>query len=178
LPEVDALHRLLLGDQPLAHHLAGDPEGGRGGALAAAGLQHVELAALDGELQVLHVAVVALQALAHLVELGEDLGHGLLHGGQVRAALLPRRLGQRLRRADAGHHVLALGVDQELAVEAVLAGGGVAGEGHAGGAVLAHVAEDHGLDVDRRAPALGDVVQLAVGDGALVHPGAEDGVDG
>ena len=76
-----------------------------------------------------------------------------------------------------GHHVLALGVDQELAVEGVLAGRGVAGEGHAGRAVAAHVAEDHGLDVHGGAPLGGDVVELAVGDRALVHPGAEDSAD-
>ena len=34
-----------------------------------------------------------------------------------------------------GHHVLALGVHEVLAVELVLAGGGVAGEGHARAAV-------------------------------------------
>ena len=39
--------------------------------------------------------------------------------------------GDGLRRANAGHHVFALGVDEELAVELVLAGGGIAGEGHA-----------------------------------------------
>ena len=38
----------------------------------------------------------------------------------------------RQRRADAGDDVLALGIDQELAVELVLAGGRVAGEGDAG----------------------------------------------
>ena len=80
--------------------------------------------------------------------------------------------------ADAGHDVLALGVHQELAVELVLAGGGVAGEGDAGAAVVAHVAEDHHLDVDGGAPGAGDVVHAAVGDGALVHPAAEDGADG
>ncbi len=55
---------------------------------------------------------------------------------------------------------------------------GVAGEADAGGAVLAHVAEDHGLDVHRGAPFGGDVVQAAVGDGAGVHPASEHGADG
>ena len=36
--------------------------------------------------------------------------------------------------ADAGHDVLALGVDEEVAVGHVLAGGGVAGEADAGAA--------------------------------------------
>ena len=43
---------------------------------------------------------------------------------------------------------------------------------------MAHVAEDHGLDVDGGAPGGGDVVQAAIGVGAGVHPGAEDGADG
>ena len=74
------------------------------------------------------------------------------------------------RRADAGDHVLALRVDQVLAVERGLAGGRVAGEGDAGGAVVPHVAEDHGLHRDRGAPLGRDAVQPAVGDGAGVHP--------
>ena len=80
------------------------------GPLAGAGLQHEELAALDGELDVLHVVVVLLERVLDLQQLLVDrlvpLGHFV--DGQ--------------RRADAGHHVFALGVDQELAVELVLAG--------------------------------------------------------
>ena len=48
-------------DELLLGHLHGDAHRGQAGALAGAGLQHVEPAALDGELDVLHVAVVALQ---------------------------------------------------------------------------------------------------------------------
>ena len=58
---LDARHRLLLVDQALAHHVDGDLERRLGGALAVARLQHVELAALHGELDVLHVAVVLLE---------------------------------------------------------------------------------------------------------------------
>jgi hypothetical protein len=87
-------------------------------------------------------------------------------------------LGDRFRGADTGDDVLALGVDEELAVEHLLAGGGVAGEGDAGAGVFAGVAEDHGLDVDGGSPFGGDVVFAAVNDGAVVHPGAEDGADG
>src|SRR5208337_3245318 len=64
------------------------------------------------------------------------------------------------RRADARHPVLALRVRQILAVDALFAGGGVAGEGDAGGAVIAQVAEHHRLDGDRGAPIVGDVVEL------------------
>ena len=72
---------------------------------------------LDRELDVLHVAVVRLELLAHLRELGEDLRHHLFHRRQRRAVGLLAGERQVLRRADAGDDVLALGVDQVLAVE-------------------------------------------------------------
>ena len=121
---------------------------------------------LHGELHVLHVAIVVLQNAADfdelVVGLGELLGHlSDGHGG-----------------THAGHHVLALGVGQELAHQLLLAGGGVTGERNAGAAVVAHVAEGHGLDVDGGAPGVGDVVVAAVHIGAGVVPGAEHGLDG
>jgi hypothetical protein len=86
------------------------------------------------------------------------------------------QLRDRPRRADARHHVFALRVLQELAVELPGARGRIAREPHAGGGVLPHVAEHHALDVHRGAEIVGDVVQLAVRDRARVHPGLEDGV--
>ena len=80
--------------------------------------------------------------------------------------------------AHTGHHVLALGVHEEFAVEFIGAGGGVAGEGHAGAGFIAGVAEHHALHVHGGAPLAGDAVFLAVGDGAFVLPGAEYGADG
>ena len=58
---LDAEDGFFLGDEAFAHHVDGDANGGEAGALAIAGLQHVELAILDGELEVLHVAVVLFQ---------------------------------------------------------------------------------------------------------------------
>ena len=80
--------------------------------------------------------------------------------------------------ADAGHHIFALGVQQVIAVHFLLAGRRVAGEGHAGAGVPAHVAEDHGHDVDGRAQVMRDVGGVAVIDGALAIPGFEDGFGG
>ena len=99
--------------------------------------------------------------------------HRRFHRRLVGAGLLARGLGDLLRRANAGDHVLALGIDQKLAVEPLVAGRRIAREGDAGRRGLAHVAEHHGLDIDRGAPAFRDVVQAPIGDGALVHPGAE-----
>ena len=163
---IDAAHSLLLVDHTLVHQIHGHLQGGGGGALAVAGLQHIELAILDGELHVLHVLVVLLQAVG-------DGGELLVHRGH-----LLMQLGDGGRGAHAGHHVLALGVDQVLAEQGLLAGGGVAGEGHAGAGVVAGVAEHHGLDVDGGAPVVGDLVHAAVDVGAGVVPGAEHGLDG
>ena len=110
--------------------------------------------------------IVILQNFAHILELGESGGELLSH------------LADRHGSPHAGHHVLALGVGQKLAEELLLAGGGVAGEGHAGAAVVAHVAEGHGLDVDGGAPGVGDVVVAAVDVGPGVVPRAEHGLDG
>src|SRR5690606_27968099 len=68
-------------------------------------------------------------------------------------------------------------VDQPFAVISLLAGRGVAGEGDAGSAGLAHVAEDHRLDVDRGAPVAGDVVEAAVDPGAVTLPRVEHRAD-
>ena len=148
-----------------------------GGALAASGLQDPQPSVLDGELDVLHVLVVRLEAVEHRGQLRERLGHHLFHGGQAAAGRLLHGDGQRLGRADPGHHVLALGIDQELAVVALLAGRRIAGEGDPGRAALAAIAEHHRLHVHRGAREVVDVVQAAVGDRARRHPRAEDGAD-
>lgn len=55
--------------------------------------------------------------------------------------------GNRLGGADSGHHILALGVDEVLAVELVLARGGVAAEENARARCSPEVSEDHRLDL-------------------------------
>ena len=154
--------------RPLLLHLDGDVQRGGGGALAHAGLQHPELALLDGELDVAHVAEVVLQRHEHFLQLAA----GLLQ------ALHVLELGDGARVADARDHVLALRVHQVVAVELLLAVGGVAREGHARGGRVALVAEHHGLHVHGRAQIVGDLVLLAVEHRARVVPAAEHGLDG
>ncbi len=156
---------LLLGDQPFLHQVHGDFQRRAGGALAVPGLEHIEVAPLDGELHVLHIPIVVLQPGGDVHELVIDGGVDLLQLGDVGGA------------ADAGHHVLALGVHQEVAIQLLLAGDGVTGEGHTGAGVVTPVAEHHGLHVDGGAPGVGDVVLGPVVDGPLVVPGAEHGLD-
>ena len=163
----DAQQRLFLADQPLALHLDRGAHHGDRVHLAVAGLETVELTLLDGELEVLDLVIVAFELVAQFVELVGQIGH------------LDLEPVERLGRADAGDHVLALGVDQIFAVELVLAGGRIAGEGHAGGRIVATVAEHHGHDIDRRAVGhvRGDVELFAIVDRALAGPGVEDGLD-
>jgi hypothetical protein len=163
----DPHHRLGVAqvDLGLGGHLHRDAQRGRPGALAHARLEHPELALLDGELGVEHVAVVVLEALEDVVQLGVD---GREPVGQGR---------QRLGLADAGHDVLALGVEQEIAVGRALARRGIAREADAGAGGLVAVAEDHGLHVDGGAEVVGDVLPGAVGDGARAVPRVEHGLD-
>ena len=165
--------RLGLVDQALVDEVDGDLDHRLAGALAGARLQHPEPPLLHRELDVLHVPEVALEALAGLGQFPLRLGHQLLEG----VAGAGRGGQQRLRGADAGDDVLALRVDQVLAAEASLAGGGVAREDDAGRAVRAEVAEDHRLHVDGRPPVRGVAVELAVDGGARVLPGVEDRPD-
>ena len=107
LARVDARDGLLARDEILAGHLDGDAQRRLRRALAGAGLEEEERAVLDGELDVLHLAVVLLEPLERLDRAaayasGRSLAHPL----------------DRLRRADAGDDVLALRVDEELAEQA------------------------------------------------------------
>ena len=174
---IDAQDRLFLADQPFIRHVHRDLERGLGGALARARLEHPQLGTLDGELDVLHVAIVSLERIEDRGELGIDLGHRLFHRQRLRPRRLARGLGQILRRADAGDDVLALRVDQEFAVIGALAGGRIAGEGHTRRRGVAHVAEDHRLDVDCGAPVSRNVVEAAIDLRALRLPRPEHRAD-
>ncbi len=175
---VDAGDRLLAADQPLLRHVDGDLERGLGRALARAGLQHEQLAFLHGELDVLKVAEMRLELGAGALQLGEGVGHQALRA-RAGVAPEPRReasvKGCGVRKPD--DHVLALRVDQIFAVKLVGPGRRIAREDDAGRALVAAIAEHHGLDGDGSAPVVGNVMQAPIGDGARVLPGAEHGGD-
>ena len=162
LGRVDAADRLRAGDQPLADHRDRRFDCRGGCALGRARLQEVQASVLDRELDVLDIAVVALQSLHRCDELLECLGHQLAQ---------PR---DRLRRADSRDDILSLGIQQELAVQPRLARGRVAGEADAGRRTLILVAEDHAADVDRSAEVVRDLVGVPVDLGARGVPGLED----
>src|SRR5579884_4119105 len=146
----DAANGGLLIDESLLDHVHRDLHRGRTGALAVARLQHVQDAFLHRELEILHVLVVLFEVRGDVAKLAVD----------VRVPGL--EFADGLRRADAGDHILALCIDQELAVEDLLARTGVAREPDAGAGGLAHVPEHHGLDVAGGAQAVRDLLHLAV----------------
>src|SRR5262249_61776714 len=82
----------------------------------------------------------------------------------------------RLWSPDSSDDVLTLGVREELAPEATLAGRRIAREGDAGSGVLALVPEHHLDDVHGRAEVVRDAVGTAVYLGPRAVPGIEDGV--
>ena len=166
LARVDPCDRLLAVDQALGGHVDRGADRGRRRALRRARLQEVERPLLDGELDVLHVAVVPLELLHRLDQLLVRLRQPLLH------------LLEGLRRPDAGDDVLALRVDEVLAVHALLAGRRVAREADAGRRLLAPVPEHHLDDVDGRADVVGDRVRSPVDLRARVVPRLEHAQNG
>ena len=116
LPGVDAHQRLLLRQQALLDHVDRDAHRRLRRPLRAAGLEHVERPVLDRELDVLHVLVVTLERAHDLDQLRVDLGHQLCQLGEV------------ARVAHAGHDVLALRVQEEVAGRLGRAGRLVAAE--------------------------------------------------
>ena len=155
----------LLGNHALVHQITCDLQSSLSGTLAVTGLQHVQMAVLDGELHILHIAEVVLQTGCDLNELIVHLRHLILQMADGR------------RSAHAGHNVLALCIDQVLAHQLLSAGGGVTGECNAGAGAVARVAECHLLNVDCGAPLVGDLVHLTVDVCTGVIPAAEDGLD-
>src|SRR5215469_8389970 len=166
LVRLDPEDGFVLADQAFFDHIESHANRGQSGALSVARLQHVELAVLDGELEVLHVAIVLLQSRGDVAQLVVNIGHDLL------------KFDDRYRRANSRDHVLALRVHQELAVKLLGAERGIAREANAGAAGVTEIPEHHRLHVDRCAEIVGDVVDAAIVLGAVVLPGAEDGVTG
>ncbi len=107
-----------------------------------------------------------------LLERAHDL-HQLVVGALVQVLEVGQRHGVAYARDD----VLALGVLQVVAVDALRAAGRVAGERDAGAGVHAEVAEHHRADVDGGAQVGRDALLPPVDDRALGVPGLEHGPD-
>eukprot|EP00982_Pelagococcus_subviridis_P013843 31285-Pelagococcus_subviridis.AAC.9 len=132
-------HRGRSVDHPGLDEVDRDLHRAGAGALPAPRLQHVQLALLDRELDVLHVFVVLLEELRVSNQVVVRLRERVLHREDV------------LRRSNPRDDVLPLRVDEVLAVQKVLARARVPREAHARAAGVSHVPEHHRLDVHRGA---------------------------
>ena len=150
----------------IVDHVDRHPERRPACPLADPRLEHPQLALLDCELGIAHVAVVRLEP-------GEDLHQLWVDRGE-----LPFDRSQWFGVAYAGHDVFSLGVHEEVAVGALGARGRVPGEADTRAGLVVPVAEHHRLDVDRRAEIVRDPFPNAVGDRPRPVPGGEDGFDG
>jgi len=165
LGTVDPVQRLVQVDKALVDELPGDVERGGGGALTNPGLEHPQLAPLDGELDVAQILVVPLEP-GHVVE-------QLVVGPSVD----PLQFLQWHGVADARDDILALCVGQVVAVDALCPAGRVAGERDAGPGVRPEVAEDHGDHVHRGARFGGKPFLATVDHRPLGVPRLEDRPD-
>ena len=163
---LDPAYCFLGSDHAFVHQVAGDLDRCLSSALAVPGLQEEQLAVLDRELHVLHVAVVLFKGICDIDEL------------LVALRQILGELGDLLRCADTRNDILALCVDQILTEDALAACCGVTGEGDACAGRVSHVAEDHGLNVDSGTPGIRDIIHHTVVVCAGVVPGAENGLDG
>ena len=152
-------------DQPFIDETHSELEGGLRGALAHSGLQHPQLATLDGELHITHVEVMALQGVHDLEQLVMGVLVDGLQGGQRQGIANPR------------DDVFALGIFQIVAIDALVAGCRVTGEGHARARASAQVAEDHRQHIHRSAKILGNLLLSAIEPGTVGVPRVEDRPD-
>jgi len=129
------------------HEVERDLHGRLRAALSAARLQHVELAAFDRELEVLHVAIMRFELLCDRDELRVDFGLRIL------------QIGDLLGRANPGDDVFTLRVAQVLTEEfRARRCSGSRVNATPVPRVVAHVAEHHRDDADRGAPFIAHLV--------------------
>ena len=172
----------LFVDQAFFNKVGGDFYCGSSGAFAVTGLEHEEFAIFNGKFHILHIFIMLFQLDADVVELFETFGHGFFQRrifsfadifGNVLAFCPDFAARQRdlLGGTDTGNHIFALGIDKKFAVKVIVfAGGGVAGECHAGSGIVAGVAEDHCLNIHCGTDQAPDVVDFPVADGTGIIP--------
>ena len=146
-------------------------------AFTYAALQHIEFAFFDGELNVLHVFVMLLEFTLVTIQFFIESGHQFLERAELLALCVLGIFIYRGRGTYTGHHIFALGVHQEFAIELILAVTRVACESHTGATVVAHITEYHGLHVHGCTPLIGNLFDAAVLDGPLTIPAGEHGAD-
>ena len=162
---VDHKNGLLLALHALVNEVASDLKSSLSGSLTVSGLEHIELLVLNGELHILHIAIMLFENAADLNELSVSCGellchHFYLHGG-----------------SDACNNVLALCVYKELTHKLLLTRSRVSGECNARTAIVTHITECHCLYVYCGTPRVGNIVVTSVNVRSGVVPRTEYSLD-
>ena len=148
-------------DHAFVYQIAGNLDCSVSGTFTISGLQHEEFAVFDGELHILHVAVMLLQTMSNIAELIVYVRHDVFEFIDV------------LWSTNTSNNVFALCVDKELTEQTVFTGCRVTGKCYAGTGSVAGVAEYHGLYVNSSAPGGWDIIHSSVVDCTWVIPGTE-----
>ena len=146
----DSLQRSFFVDQPFAHHFHGGAHCCDAVSFSISSLQHEQTTTLDGELDVLHVAIMSFQFLANLQQLLPHFCVPLFH------------LADRQWRANASDNIFALCIDQEFAIKNILASRRIAGECDARARIVTHVSVCHRLHIDCSSSKSLDSIDLAI----------------
>ena len=159
------------------------------GTFAVTGLKEPQLALLNSELHILHIAIVVLKHILEFIQLVVNLRHSLFHRRIFADALLfadtctlspalRANLGNLLRSTDSCNNVLALCVYEILTIEEILTVSGIAAEANTSSTGFTHITEYHGHNANSGTPLVWNSFHLAVQDSTLVHPAAEYCADG
>ncbi len=147
---LDALDCVFTGDQPLLGHVDRYLHSSLPAPLARPGLQDVQSARFNSELNVLHVVEMTLQITRNAFKFSVDLRHR-------RTQLFNWR-----RRPAARDQILTLGPADVLSEQVRLSRAGVAGEHHPCSRPVIPVSHDHRLHHSRSAYVPGYVVETAI----------------
>ena len=123
------------------------------------------MAIFNGKFDILHVFIMGFQKLRYLHKL-------FINRWQIFL-----QTGNRLGSPNTCHHIFALSINQIFAVQSLFPSGGIARKGYTSTAGIAHIAKDHGLDINRCTQMIGDLIDLPVDDGPWILPGAKHGLD-
>ena len=145
-----------------SRHFNGPANTGDTNTLGVTSLQHVQLALLDREFDVLRILVVLLKHRHRFQQ--------LLAGSDQTCIRLFGQIVQVLRSSDTGNNVFTLSVNKVFAHWLGFASRTVASKGNASSTVVAHVSKHHRLDVNRCSDQAGDLVQDTVLDRTLSLP--------
>ena len=149
---------LFRGYHTFAYQVTGNLQSGRRSSLSVSCLQEIQFAFFYGKFHILHVPVVSFQFICDFYKLFIAFRKILF------------QTGDRLGSPDSGNNIFALCINQIFTVDPSRSGRRVPCKSNSRSGCVSHIAEYHGLYVDRGSPVSGDVIHAAVHDSALIIP--------